>query len=196
MLPLENVEDAIVAALANDASIKAFAKTVTSFQGELTRARAASVAIQLPAVLVGYAGGPTQTFGAWSFQSKTRWQVTVACENFRSASSPRKGTEKGAYDLIKDVLRVLSGQTLGLDIGELKPISVEPNDKEERTTVAEYFVVFETDINFDLSESDFCTAGETTPQTVADLETLTAEHSVLGSDGFLPVVTDTHEVGV
>lgn len=206
MLDLDAIEDALVAALAADPTIHAYAGTVASFQGEIDRARASGVAIKYPILMVGYAGGPTRPFGGFRFAATLRWQVTVACQNLRSPGAARKAptaTEKGAYDVIRDVLRVLSGQTLGLEIGELKPTGVEPVESDS-SSVAQYAVMFETEVEFDMAEADFRVpvadpppGGETTtPQDVSDLATIHAAHAIRNEAGEdHEIVTDRHEVG-
>ena len=123
---LEDIEDAIVAALQADAVIAAYAKSVVPFQGTLADA-AREVALRDPAfiVLFGGAAGETQALGD---QLDQQWMVVVRTRNLRSNKAGRGGAtgEVGSYQMVQDALRVLSRSDLSLDgVGPLRIREVE-----------------------------------------------------------------------
>lgn len=146
---LEVCEDAIVAALAADAAILVGvpAASIKPFQGDLAQAMQ-EVAVRPPAILVMWAGGDIEPMGSEYFEVDGEWRVLVFARNMRSrkaSSNPDAAGEVGAYQLVADVLRVLSLQHLDVaGMGELRPVACEllqAGSNKERTVTA-YLVVF------------------------------------------------------
>jgi phage gp37-like protein len=190
VIDFEAIESKIVEVLQADTTLAAQARHIGAWEGEAVLARKAGVVIKLPAVLVVYAGGPIRRRGMADWKTEARFDVTVQAQNFRGANKARtgaaSGTEVGAYDLIRSVLRILSGKTLGLEIGELTPDEVGYVPLESGETA--YVVPFITTVALDFSEQEL---QEPEAKAVAALESIHTEHVVLRLDGDgVSVVTD------
>lgn len=113
---LEDAEDAIVAALQADATIAAYARHVISFAGTWEEARRDALK-QLPAILVVYVGGRFEPRGRAGAAHVVEWHVVVAAKNLRNERRGRQGAggEVGAYQMLRDVVRVLGNADLGVD---------------------------------------------------------------------------------
>lgn len=80
---------------------------------------------QWPACWIVFGSWPTPTElgrGTWEFAPT--FSVVVGARNFRNEAATRRGAPDGAvgsYQLVTDVIALLQGQRLGLDIGPLKP---------------------------------------------------------------------------
>lgn len=79
--------------------------------------------------------------------------VAVVVRNFRAESSVRHGSpgEKGAYEVLEDVRRVLSGQACGVEMEPLLPVSEEAVAGSREFAV--YKIIFRTRCRFALDES-------------------------------------------
>ncbi len=199
MIDFGAIESAIVAALTGDATLRAQAAHIGSWQGEGSAARAAAEVVNFPAVLVVYAGGPVKPMGMAGWVTEARYEIVVHARNFRGTNQARKGTaagDVGAYGLIQSVLRILSGKTLGMDLSELSPgeISfIQGADKAGNlTSDAIYSVPFTTRVQLDLSEAELQEPDATPPD---DLESIYATHAIVRITGDVAVVTDIHLVG-
>lgn len=188
MIDISAYEDGILGALRGDALLAAVVQTFLPWQGEIDRARSAGAVFKYPAILVVYTGGPMAPRGASTFRHEPRFQVTIQCRNLRSPAAARAASaasERGVYDIAPHVLRVLAGQTLGLDMSELVPELLEPV-QTERLDIAEYVLVFSTRI-------DLAMTAEIADTTAAQLAEIRAAYAVPDSgDELVDIVTDTH----
>jgi len=97
--------------------------------------------------------------------SSNRWRaycvfgLVVAAQNLRNEQATRHGgsqSEPGSYQLATDAVRILAGQTLGLDINPLEPTSileVETPDVPKVKQLSIYAVSFDTSLYFDAARS-------------------------------------------
>lgn len=80
---------------------------------------------QWPAAWIVFGSWPAPTElapGQWQFSPS--FTVVVGARNFRNEQATRQGAADGAvgsYQLVQDVVALLQGQSLGLDIGRLTP---------------------------------------------------------------------------
>lgn len=145
-LDLLTIEDAIVVALK---TADLGAAWVGSIQGSFDDARRRGTILRYPALAVAYIGGPIEPSGSVYFRQMARWQVTCSTRDVRTDTAARRGEGAvGAYELVQDTLRVLSGRALDLDIGPLKPIDIQVITIDADRQVAEYAVVFESRVVF------------------------------------------------
>lgn len=155
---LEAVEDAIVAALAGDATIAAYVKDVRPFQGSVEQAVQEAAAGDR-SLLVMFAGMELEQRGE-DWVAVTEWHVHVRCRNLRGekySRRPASATEVGAYQMVQDVLRVLTLQDFDLDgLAPIKPDGAEAilvTTNRDRTLAA-YTVVFHGEIDMCVVEPD------------------------------------------
>lgn len=192
MLNVSPIEDAIVSALAGDSVVVTYAGHVGGWAGQVDTARKTGVVLKYPAILVVYVGGPIAPKGAFRFAQKARFQVTLLARNLRSpasgaARSASAASEKGIYDMLPDVLRILSGQDLGQDMSELMPVDVGFVDQADAEPgVLQYAIAFDTEVVFDMDD-------ENVQSGTTDLTSIHASHQVLrdADDTLVDVVTDT-----
>ena len=97
--------------------------------------------------------------------ARGRWRahcvfgLVVASENLRNEEATRHGgttAEVGSYQLAVDAVRLLAGQSLGLDIDALEPTSILPlevSDLPKLRQVSLYAVSFDTGLYFDIEPS-------------------------------------------
>lgn len=192
MIDFEAIEDGIVAALQADATIVAYAGHIGPWQGSPEQARQAGQVLKYPSITVVYTGGELDPKGQFTFGHEAKFQVTVTARNLRSRRAQRASDasgEVGSYNVLADVLRVLSGQDLGLDMDELRPQTIEPLEPDA-TNESRYGVVFQTRVLFDMDDENSQTGTE-------NLVEIRAAHSVLNDEtgDQVTVVTDIHEVG-
>lgn len=121
---LEQIEDAVVAALQADTTIQAYARAVQSFQGELLEALEEQ-SFRDPAFLVVISGGDIEASGHLQHQVELEVGVVVRATNLRGNKyqrAPSSSAEVGTYQMVQDVLRVLSLSDLALSgLDELEP---------------------------------------------------------------------------
>ena len=125
---LDSLEDAVVAALLADATISSYAQEVSPFQGALEDA-ISEQSWRDPSILVLFAGGPIEAAGSEDVRITCEWQVIVRARNLRgnaARQAPTATGEVGTYQMVADVLRVLTHRTLDLEgAGALEPQGVE-----------------------------------------------------------------------
>lgn len=146
---LEAVEDAIVTALNDDETMGAYLKSCSSFQGSVEESLAEGVAIRDPAVLVLFAGGEFEERGPEEVVLVGEWHLVVRAQNLRGEQyrrRPASASEVGSYQLVQDVLRVLTNQDLGLEgLAPLVPMDVELLKTDRR--VSAYAVAFRGELD-------------------------------------------------
>lgn len=176
---LEVVEDAILAALREDAilatRLRSPALDIQSFRGDGAEAIATAVQRQ-PALLVLYDGTRLEPQGMHQHVGMDTWVVLVLASNLRGEAARRRPApagEVGAYELVEHVLRVLTATDLGLDgFGELAPVQVELVETSTRAgqSLTLYQVAFEAEH----------VLRDTPPDQL--LETLASTYEVRGAD--------------
>lgn len=149
---LEAAEDAIVAALAGDATIAAYIMDVVSWQGTLEDAVQEAV-IREPAILVLCAGAEFEERGALEHIASVEWHIVVKHRSLRGERyrrAPAAPGEVGTYQMVQDVLRVLVGQDLELEgMSPLAPKAVEllqTSSSKDRAQSA-YTLIFTSELD-------------------------------------------------
>lgn len=126
-----------------------------------------------PAILLIFSGltRVSNTNGRVKFTA--RWSVIVAAKNLRNQAQARHGSDDrvGSYQMISDMLALLSNQTFGLQIDPLIPQSVTPllNDLSGSQLSSVYGIEFQT---------AFETETPDTEETLADFETFHANWDI------------------
>lgn len=93
-------------------------RSVGSYGGQLDD-DIGNIVRSFPAVWFTFGGIPrSNDMGHMTWRDEVRWAAVVATQNARNEAAARRGSgvDIGAYQLVKDVRRLLAGQTLGLDI--------------------------------------------------------------------------------
>lgn len=122
------VEDAIIQALKDDATLAQYVRTIDRLPWELG-GELGSLVKQYPALLVAYAGGEDRDETASTSEHRARFIILCCAQNLRSAGAALANEvgEKGIYDLLKDVFNCLQDSTLGgLDIYWCRSVRVDP----------------------------------------------------------------------
>jgi len=178
---LESIEDGVVARLAADAVVAAYARDVRSFQGTLAQA-IDERSFRDPAFLVSIVAGDIEEQGSLQWEVELELLVTVRARNLRGneyQANPSSTTEIGTYQMVQDALRVLTGSDLDLDgLDELVPAGfelVKAPDNPDRGLSA-YIVAFTTTAELRHVEPD------------QDLDTFGATYETPDGDG------DWHDV--
>lgn len=151
-LDIRPIEDAIVAALLADATLVSMTRHIGSYAGNFKRARAKGYVLVMPAVLVWYQGGPTVFKSGARFEHTAKFGVSLVVRNLRGDVNAQGGasdSEPGVYDLVPEVMRILAGQTLALDISELLPGEIAPVLIDEATGDIQYDLEFSTRVLFE-----------------------------------------------
>ncbi len=121
---LEEIEDAVVAALQADSTIAAYARGIHAFQGTLTEALEES-SYRDPSFLVVVVGGDIEPHGHLQHQVEVEIDLVVRATNLRGNKyqrNPSSSSEVGTYQMVQDTLRVLTLNDLDLDgLEELQP---------------------------------------------------------------------------
>jgi phage gp37-like protein len=82
---------------------------------------------QLPAVFVTYQEEESDEETNESYRMKASFDVIIIAQNKRNEQAARHGGttgEIGSYQIRRDILTLLAGQSFGLEIDELKPVSI------------------------------------------------------------------------
>ena len=115
---IEDIEDAILKTLQDDATLAAYVKTFERMPWD-NITELAKILKQYPAIVVTYKGGVDDN-NIYSVCDHTGvFAILAANKNVRSPSAAARGPvdgEKGAYDMLTDVLSALNFSKLGLDI--------------------------------------------------------------------------------
>lgn len=126
-------------------------KTVESYADQLdTPAGLTALVPKMPAALVVFLGADQpKEMGNGTWQYPATFSVLLAAHNKRNQAAARHGhgdAEVGTYQMVRDVLRLLSGQRLGLKIGRLVPGKVRqfPTAKTPNLSASIVAVEFDT----------------------------------------------------
>jgi|Deesub1362A_J573_1020465.scaffolds.fasta_scaffold00740_18 phage gp37-like protein len=120
----EYIEDSIIDALK---TAMPYLRTVETYAGQLED-EIERLPVRFPAAYVVYGGSSFNWIDGPNHQETVEFSVLVAAKNLRGNRAVRKGgsapDDRGAYDLINDVLAALTNKTFGLEIERLKPLRV------------------------------------------------------------------------
>lgn len=163
MLMFAAIEDAIMAAVksASDAGALGYRLAeIASYGGEFDEETFFTQVRKFPAVWVTIGGTKHKQISARKTQYFPKIAVMVGTRNVRGERTTRRGTvtEPGSYQILDDVMRLLSGQSFGLAVAPLRPGPTRTLfntrlGKEARSVLA---IEFDTDFIFtqDDRESD------------------------------------------
>ncbi len=129
------IEDAMIArvAAASDAGVLGYRfGTVASYGGEfdhdgdLSEGELRTLVRRFPAAWVVFGGGPFDQRAADLYDQNANFAVVVAARSLRNEAASRRGdgTSPGSYQLAEDVIGLLAGQTVGLEIDPLAPRAI------------------------------------------------------------------------
>ncbi|MEN6439777.1 MAG: phage protein Gp37 [Syntrophobacter sp.] len=101
-----------------------------------------------PAAYVIYVRGKFSGKLPGCLDREMMFAVAVVVRNFRGESAVRHGSagEKGAYEVLEDVRQVLSGQSCGMEMEPLLPVSEEAVAGNREFAV--YKIIFRTRCRF------------------------------------------------
>ncbi|MDX2094360.1 MAG: phage protein Gp37 [Alphaproteobacteria bacterium] len=106
------------------------------------------IVTDFPAILVAFNGAQLQQEARVSFALKATFGLICCSTSLRNEKTARHGVagKVGSYQLVMDVIALLAGQKLGLDIMPLKPAAIRPliNDKAGAQLASVYAVDFDT----------------------------------------------------
>ncbi len=133
-----------------DGSLGYRLKKIGTYGGELTDSKLNEVILGLPAFWVIFNDqvktGTRQ--GGAVVEWLARFTVFAAAKSLRNEMLARHGREGevGSYQMVRDVVALISNQKLGLNIGPLVPQRVIPilNDRSDRDLASIYAVEFTT----------------------------------------------------
>ena len=114
---LEQIEDAMVAALAADDVVAAYAPAITSFHGSLEDA-ITQAAIRTPAFLVVNTSCEAEPEGMENDLIRETFQVLCLARNLRSRAAQRNAAasgEVGVYQMRRDAIEILVREDFDLD---------------------------------------------------------------------------------
>jgi phage gp37-like protein len=119
-----------------------------------------SQVVQYPAAWTAFGGAhKVERLARGRWRAHCVFGLVVAAKNLRNEESQRHGgsdAEPGSYQLAVDAVRLLSGQSLGLDIDALEPTSILPLDVSDLPKLSQtslYAVSFDTGLYFDTAPS-------------------------------------------
>ncbi len=144
---IENAMIAAIKALQDNGTLGYRLAKLDSYGGEFADGLERA-AVNFPAILIVYGGGPISQVGQSNWKHTCRFMVICAAGNLRNEKASRHGEagKVGSYQIAQDVVKILGGQAFGLDIAPLYPVAVRPlvNDKAGSQLVSVYGVDFET----------------------------------------------------
>ena len=133
--------------------------TVKSYGGEL-EGPFAEIARNFPAVLVMFAGiRRSEELGGGAWKHTAAFAVIVGNQDRRNNTAARRGVESrpGSYQMVTDMLTLLTGTDLDLEIADIRPgrVTALINSK----TVSVYSAEIETDfiLEYQAPDSDLDT---------------------------------------
>lgn len=121
---------------------------VKSYGGEFSDLSTRGVVRLFPAVLVMFDGAKVLRHTTTSLHIEVRFGVFVAAKNLRSEEQARRGDgiSPGTYQIMGDVIHLLSNQNLGLDISDLKfeDARLVLSDRSDESLLSVYGLSFNT----------------------------------------------------
>lgn len=148
------IEDAIIARIKAAEQVLGYTlRKVDTYGGDFDDGLERLVR-DFPAVLVAYKGfEPLKTTHSL-MTVKAKWAVICCALSLRNEAASRKGSLSGvgSYQLTKDMIDVLMGQTLGLKITPIMPTGVTPlvNNKAGSQLASIYGLDIETTFTIDI----------------------------------------------
>lgn len=167
---ISEIENAIIARIqaAQDAPGNAGLgyklKKLATYGGEFSDG-VERIVTDFPAVLVSFNGAQLQQEARASFTLKATFGLICCATSLRNEKTARHGVagKIGSYQIVMDMIALLAGQKLGLDIMPLKPAGIRPlvNDKAGTQLASVYAVDFDTTFRVEPTEAsdigDFAT---------------------------------------
>ena len=147
--PLEDVEEAVLAAMGADPTISGATRTIKSFGSSLDEAKQKIIAVP-PALLVRCPGGKFRPEGSAGHVLHLEIQVWIITRNLRSEAAARRpgaSGEVGSYWLMGQVYRLLTDLDLGLDgVGPVAPAELDSHQVKEDQLVSTYVLTFTAEV--------------------------------------------------
>ena len=114
---IEDIEDAMVSTLSADETLSAYVRTFERMPWEDIEALE-KLLKNYPAIVVAYRGGDDDNSSYGVCDQVGKFAVLCAHKSVKSPSTAARGrgTAKGVYAMLKDVLKCLNYSNLGLDI--------------------------------------------------------------------------------
>jgi len=130
---IQEIEDALVAAMQADDGVSGACRTIGSYNGEAADlvAQLEQMTVPLPAVWAVYNGSALnfRSFGVW--EDAMSFVLVVAAKDLRG----RSAAAQGAYEVLEALKDALIDSTLDLDIDPLVPVSIDPITVTNRMAV-------------------------------------------------------------
>ncbi len=139
-MTFEDIEDKIIAEIKDNVT---YVKTIETYAGQLEQ-NIKQLTIPLPAAFIVYGGSTFTWIDGPNHNEEVVFSVLVASKNVRGEKRARKAAY-GCYQMINDVLVVLTNQTFDLQIEKLVPIRTSLVHVSK--TIVIYGIDFKT--NFD-----------------------------------------------
>ena len=114
----EEIEDLMVSKLKTKMR---YLRTVDSYEGQLEVDDLKKMVMKFPASFVVYRGGPHTWVDGPNHNHAPTFAVFCAAKNLKGAKTARKDSDKGAYRILKDVIKHLTNQDFGLEMEKLVP---------------------------------------------------------------------------
>ncbi len=134
---IEEIEDAIVSTLENDATLAGYVKTFSRLPWNMIN-ELEKILKKYPALVVAYRGGTDNNDNYAVSDHAGLFAILCSNKNVRSPSAASRGItagEKGIYDMLKDVLNALNFSTLGLDIIRCKTMGIRVISATDNLTI-------------------------------------------------------------
>ncbi|MHC1728576.1 MAG: phage protein Gp37 [Syntrophobacteraceae bacterium] len=142
MATLSEIEDAIIAKLKADLL---YLKKVGTLS-DLLESTADKLSTIVPCAFVSYSGGSYSSpcMNTTTYDRDMEFSILIVSRNVVSQKKLLHGTvvKKGIYQIMEDIVQTLKGQTLGLVIRPLEPVSEQAVDGDSITAI--YGITFGT----------------------------------------------------
>jgi len=148
MHAIKDIENAMIAAIAADATLSGYVKTVAGYQGDID-AVVEKQTRPLPGIFVmfgGYRGSPAAMDS--SVDKAMQFTCLAAARDLRGESEARTKTG-GAYDMLDDLDALLVGNDLDLDIIPFVPVRCQLLYLSNSASV--WGITYETEIACEIS---------------------------------------------
>ena len=121
---IQEIEDALVAAMQTDDGVSGACKTLESYSGDAADlvGQIEQLTVPLPAVWAVYNGSAFNESASNSFDDEMKFVLLVAAKDLRG----RVAAAQGVYEILESLKTLFIGKNLGLDINPLRPISIDP----------------------------------------------------------------------
>lgn len=130
-------------------------KKVESYAGEFSDGLDRHIK-DFPAVLIALANAPLEKGYTSLHKFKAQFAIICCANNLRGEKDARHGDGQtvGSYQLAQDMIRILTGQTLGLEIAPLAPKGIRAmiNDRADGRMASVYAVDMDTSFTIEIAE--------------------------------------------